>query len=54
MDSLVFGIFMIIFATCLLLPGIYMATGHKLGIFDYRPGFKNLSKEISSEIFTTL
>jgi hypothetical protein len=40
-----FGILMIIFATCLLLPGIYMATGHKLGIFDYRPGFKNLSKE---------
>lgn len=39
-----FGILMIIFATCLLLVGLYMFTGHKLGIFDYRPAFKNLDK----------
>ena len=40
-----FGILMIIFATVLLLVGIYMYTGHKLGIFDLRPAFKNLSIE---------
>jgi len=39
-----FGIFMLIFATCLLLVGLYMATGHKLGIMTYRPAFKNLNK----------
>ena len=39
-----FGILMIIFATCLLLVGLYMFTGHKLGIFDYRPAFKNIDK----------
>ena len=40
-----FGILMIIFASALLLVGIYMFTGHKLGIFDLRPAFKNLSIE---------
>ena len=39
-----FGIFMLIFATCLLLVGLYMFTGHKLGIMTERPSFKNLNK----------
>ena len=39
-----FGIFMLIFATCLLLVGLYMATGHELGIMKLRPAFKNLNK----------
>ena len=39
-----FGILMAIFATCVLLTGIYMFTGHKLGIMTARPAFKNLSK----------
>lgn len=40
-----FGILMIIFATALFLVGLYMYTGHKLSIFDYRPAFKNLTIE---------
>ena len=40
-----FGILMIIFASALLLTGIYMYTGHKLSIFDYRPAFKNVTRE---------
>lgn len=39
-----FGIFMLIFATCVLLTGLYMYTGHKLGIVTYRAAFKNLNK----------
>ena len=39
-----FGILMLIFATCLLLVGLYMVTGHKLGIMTARPAFKNLNK----------
>lgn len=39
-----FGILMLIFATCLLLVGLYMATGHKLGIMTARSAFKNLNK----------
>ena len=39
-----FGILMAIFATCVLLVGLYMFTGHKLGIMTARPAFKNLSK----------
>ena len=39
-----FGIFMLIFATCLLLVGLYMFTGHKLEIMTYRAAFKNLNK----------
>ncbi len=35
---------MAIFATCVLLVGLYMFTGHKLGIMTARPAFKNLSK----------
>ena len=38
-----FYILMFIFATCVLLTGLYMFTGHKLGIMDYRAAFKNLS-----------
>ena len=38
-----FGILMIIFATALLLVGIYMFTGHKLGIMEYRPAFRNIT-----------
>ena len=40
-----FGILMVIFAIILFLTGFYMYTGHKLGIFDYRPAFKNLTIE---------
>ena len=39
------SILMFIFATCVLIVGIYMHTGHKLGIFEYRAGFRNLTKE---------
>ncbi|MBR5389359.1 hypothetical protein IK146_02260 [Candidatus Saccharibacteria bacterium] len=39
-----FGILMLIFAVCVLLTGLYMFTGHKLGIMTGRPAFKNLSK----------
>ena len=38
-----FGILMIIFATVLLLTGLYMYTGHKLGILEGRPAYRNLS-----------
>ena len=34
---------LIIFAISLLLTGLYMYTGHKLGIFEYKPAFKNLT-----------
>ena len=39
-----FGILMAIFAGCVFLVGLYMFTGHKLGIMTGRPAFKNLSK----------
>ncbi len=39
-----FGILMLIFAVCVLLTGLYMFKGHKLGIMTGRPAFKNLSK----------
>ena len=38
-----FGILMIIFGVCVLLAGIYMFTGHKIGILTGRPAFKNLT-----------
>ena len=38
-----FGILMTIFATCVVLVGLYMYTGHKLGILSYRAAFKNLT-----------
>ena len=37
------GILFFIFATIVLLVGIYMATGHKLEIMTYRVAFKNLT-----------
>ena len=40
-----FGTLMIIFASILLIVGLYMYTGHKLSIFDCRPAFKNLTVE---------
>ena len=40
-----FGILMLIFGTCTLLTGLYMKTGHKLGIMTARPAFKNLTKD---------
>ena len=40
-----FSILMFIFATCVLLMGIYMYTGHKVGILEFRPAFKNLTKD---------
>ena len=38
-----FGILMLIFATAVLLVGLYMFTGHKLGIMELRAAFKNLT-----------
>ena len=38
-----FGILMIIFASAIVLIGLYMYTGHKLGIFEYRVAFRNLT-----------
>ena len=38
-----FGILMLIFATALLLVGIYMFTGHKLDIMTWRVAFRNLT-----------
>ena len=34
---------MLIFATAVLLVGLFMYTGHKLEILTVRPAFKNLS-----------
>ena len=39
------GILMLIFATCLLLTGLYMFTGHKLGIIAWKAAFKGLDKD---------
>lgn len=38
-----FGIFMLIFATMIFLTGLYMLTGHKIGLLEYRPAFKNIT-----------
>ena len=40
-----FSVLMFIFGVCLLLTGLYMLTGHKLGVLTERPAFKNLTKE---------
>ena len=37
-----FSILMIIFGIAILLTGLYMYTGHKLGIMTYRAVFRNL------------
>ena len=39
------SILMFIFGTCVFLIGLYMFTGHKLGIMEYRVAFRNLKKE---------
>ncbi len=39
------GIIMLIFATCVLLVGLYMFTGHKLGIIAWKAAFKGLTKD---------
>ena len=38
-----FSILFFIFATCVLLTGLYMFTGHKLEIMTMRAAFRNLS-----------
>ena len=40
-----FSILMFIFATCILLVGLYMFTGYNLAIMDLHPAFKNLSRD---------
>lgn len=40
-----FSTLMFIFGICIILVGLYMFTGHKLGILTERPAFKNLKKE---------
>lgn len=40
-----FSILMFIFATCVLLVGIYMFTGHKLGVIAWKAAFKGLDIE---------
>ncbi len=40
-----FSILMLIFATCTLLLGLYMFTGHEVGILTGRVAFQNLKKE---------
>ena len=37
------AILMFIFATCLILVGLYMYTGHSLDIMTQRVGFRNLT-----------
>ena len=40
-----FSILFFIFATCVLLMGLYMFTGHKVGMLEWRAAFKGLDKE---------
>ena len=40
-----FAILMLIFAICVLLMGLFMFTGHKVGILEGRVAFKNLTKD---------
>lgn len=40
-----FATLMFIFGLCIILVGLYMFTGHRLGILTERPAFKNLKKE---------
>ncbi len=39
-----FSILFLIFGSILFLTGLYMFTGHKLGIVTERPAFKNATK----------
>ena len=34
---------MLIFATMVLLTGLYMFTGHKLGLLEWKAAFKNVN-----------
>ena len=36
---------MFIFATCVLLVGLYMYRGHELSVMTWRVAFKNLTKD---------
>jgi hypothetical protein len=40
-----FAIIMFIFALCVFLSGLFMFTGHKIGLLEGRVAFKNLTKE---------
>lgn len=40
-----FAILMFIFGGCTFLVGLYMATGHKVGMLAWRAGFKGLTRE---------
>ena len=40
-----FAILFFIFATCVLLAGLYMYTGHKIEILAWKAAFKNLKKD---------
>ena len=40
-----FGILMFIFALLTLLTGLYMFTGHKIGLLTGRAAYRNLNKE---------
>ncbi len=37
------GIFLLIFAACVFLTGLYAYTGHKIDILTWRAAFKNLT-----------
>ena len=39
------SILMFIFAICIFLTGLYMFTGHKLGVIAWKAAFKGLTKE---------
>ena len=39
------SILLSIFATCVLLAGLYMFTGHEIGILTGRAAFRHLTKE---------
>ena len=38
-----FSILMFIFATCVLLIGLFMFKGHKVELLTWKPAFKNLT-----------
>ena len=40
-----FGILLFMFSALVLLTGLYMFKGHKIGILTGRAAYKNLSKE---------
>ena len=40
-----FSVLFFIFATCVLLTGLYMFKGHKLDIISWRAAFRNLNKD---------